>query len=101
MAAKRRSEAEWRTLVARWRGSGKSRREFAEERGLPRGTFTWWVWKVGASMAAARPEFFDVVVVDAVAERAPDLIVEVGQARVRVPAGFDAHELRRLVDALC
>jgi hypothetical protein len=55
---------------------------------------------LGASPAEARPDFLDVVVVDAVLEAVPDLIVEVGELRVRVPVGFDARELRRLVDAL-
>ncbi len=101
MAARRRSEAEWRDLVAEWRASGKSRGVFATERGLARGTFTWWAWRLGAPPAEARPEFLDVVVVDAVEAAAPDLVVEVGELRVRVPAGFNARELRRLVDALC
>lgn len=50
--------------------------------------------------AEASPEFVDVVVVEPSAQ-VPDLVVEVGQVRVRVPVGFDARELRRLVDALC
>jgi hypothetical protein len=56
---------------------------------------------LGASPAEARPEFLDVVVIDGVVDAVPDLVVEVGELRVRVPVGFDARELRRLVDALC
>lgn len=45
------------------------------------------------------PAFLEVVVQER--ERPPDLVVELGELRVRVPAGFDAHEVRRLVAALC
>ena len=45
--------------------------------------------------------FADVVVVEPEPKSAPDLVVEVGELRVRVPSGFDAGELRRLVAALC
>ena len=99
--AARRSESEWRALVAEWQASGESRKAFASRRGLAQGTFTWWAWRLRERTADAEPAFLDVVVVDSVVEEVPDLIVDVGQVRVRVAAGFDAQGLLRLVDALC
>jgi len=102
MATSRRSESEWKALVAEWTASGQSRKAFAAARGISRRTFGWWAWRLGPRAVAdeAALNFVDVVV----AERAvsvPGLVVEVGQVRVRVPVGFDAREVRRLVDALC
>ena len=56
----------------------------------------WWRWRLEA---AEEPAFLDVIVAEPVT--VPDLVVEVGALRVRVPWGFDAVELRRLVAALC
>ena len=39
---KRRSEEQWREIVARWRTSGESAREFAAREGLVAGTLSWW-----------------------------------------------------------
>ena len=39
---KRRSEEQWREIVARWRASGESAREFAAREGLVAGTLSWW-----------------------------------------------------------
>ncbi len=100
MAARKRSEAEWRSLVEEWQNSGLSRRAFATLRGISVATFSWWAWRLRAPGTDDPPEFLDVVVVDRAVE-VPDLLVELGRLRVRVPAGFDAGELRRLVDALC
>lgn len=96
-----KSAAEWRVLVDRWLSSGQCRTEFAAANGLNVNTLSWWRSQFARekkSLPAAT--FAEVVVED---ERtAPDLIVELGDGlRVRVPAGFDATELRRLVDALC
>ena len=39
---KRRSEEQWREIVARWRASGESAREFAAREGVVAGTLSWW-----------------------------------------------------------
>ena len=95
MAAERRSAAEWKTLVERWLRSGESREAFAIANGLNATTLGWWRWKLDISA----PAFLDVVVEESAPP--PDFELAVGQVRVRVPLGFDAGELRRLVDALC
>lgn len=38
----RRSAAEWATIVARWKRSGKSSREYAVAHGLQAATLLWW-----------------------------------------------------------
>lgn len=99
----KRCRAEWRGLVQEWAASGLSRGAFARSRGISAVTLGWWRWKLGVEEPAATA-FLDVVVAGSDVEdepAAPDLVVEVGQVRVLVPMGFDAHELRRLVDALC
>ena len=44
------------------------------------------------------PAFLEVVVEE---PPPPDFIVELDDVRIRVPVGFDASELRRLVASLC
>jgi transposase-like protein len=38
----RRSAAEWATIVARWKRSGKTSREYAAAHGLEAATLLWW-----------------------------------------------------------
>lgn len=99
VAGEHQTAERWRSLVEEWRSSGLSRSAFARARGLNASTLGWWRWRLGIAMNQ-EPAFLDVVVTDR-QERPPDLIVEVGALRVRVPAGFDSGEVRRLVEALC
>lgn len=114
MAAPRRSAAEWREIVEDWLASGRSKDEYARALGVSPVTLGWWRWKLGASAedepGRLAPEFAEVVVIgsrpdgedgEAGRGRAPDFVVEVGDLRVRVAPGFDAPELRRLVETLC
>ena len=99
----RRTSEEWRLLVEDWIASGQGCEEWAAPRGILASTLGWWRWKLGmGTVRAAEPtRFLDVVVREPGPPPAPDLVVEVGALRVRVPVGFDARELRRVVDALC
>ena len=104
MGARRRTADEWREIVARWRSSGRSKEDYARELGVSPITLGWWQWKLAgdASVPTVTPRFAEVVVVTPNEPKAaPDLVVEIGDLRVRVPSGFDAGELRRLVSALC
>ena len=98
----RKTSEEWRALVEEWLASGRRCEEFAQARGVRATALGWWRWKLGlgAGRAAEPTRFLEVVVAEPAAP-APDLVVEVGVVRVRVPVGFDAGELRRVVDALC
>lgn len=103
MAAQRRTAKEWRRIVEDWLSSGRSKEDYARELGVSPITLGWWQWKlgIGAPEPTQMARFADVVVVEPEPKPAPDLVVEVGELRVRVPSGFDAGELRRLVAALC
>jgi hypothetical protein len=105
MAVRRRSAAEWRELVDGLVASGWSKAEYARHVGVHPGTLGWWRWRFGRE---ARPReerslarFAQVVVAPDVVP-VPDFVVELAEdLRVRVPPGFDATELRRLLAALC
>jgi len=103
MAVERRSAKRWQELVSEWECTDLPAIEFARRRGLNVSTLRWWRWKLRSDglrgSAAVAPAFLEVVVEE---PEPPDLVVELGgNLRVRVPAGFDARELRRLVVALC
>ena len=116
-----RSRDEWIALVKEFQASGLTRQEFSRRKDLNMYTLDWWraALKTGrptdrrvrretadskattnahAVAVTPRPAFLEVEVV------APDpgFVVELASGhRVEVPLGFDAHELRRLVGALC
>lgn len=97
MAAARRSREVWQGLVEQWKRSGQSRSKFAATAGVNANTLGWWNWKLSAERGPTG--FLEVVVAAPVA--GPDFRVEVAGLVVHVPLGFDAHELRRLLGALC
>jgi transposase len=101
----RRGRDEWRELVANWKRSGGSAREFAEYAGVNKSTLQHWKWVLerdegyeqrGAALArivevrpavlAATDDRFEVRVV--------------GGRSVRVPASFDGQALLRLLRVL-
>lgn len=117
--AANRSPEEWQRLVTAWRASGMACKAFASELGVHPHTLSWWAWRLGSrSLArdavrpgrtgslvptarARAPGFVEVVVSDAPSTVPCDFVLEVRDLRVRVPHGFDAGELRRLLGALC
>lgn len=102
---RRRSAQEWEQIVDAWLASGQSRSAFAARVGVNASTLGWWRWRLDRDVPARRDESeqslsFAGVVVDE--EPARDFVVELpGALHLRVPHGFDAAELRRLVAALC
>jgi hypothetical protein len=112
------TEARWRRLIAEQRRSGQSVREFAEEKGVSAWSLYGWRSRLGivrcpkgrerkaarCREVAAEAELVPVDVVggepDGVVGSQPLLEVEIGDVRVRVPRGFDAEELGRLVSVL-
>mgnify|MGYP001192830987 CR=1 FL=1 len=100
--------AAWSRRVAQWRRSGLSAREFARRRGLNAGTLSHWAWRLGREGqeqgqrgrgdAGRRPALIEVIRTD---ESSEHFEVELGNGRrVRVPFGFDAATLERLVAVL-
>jgi len=99
-------EREMRSLVSKWRSSGLPLTAFARDRGVAPATLSWWRWELRRRARARRSPaptaFVGVEVVDApvAARPLPFEVVLRGRRVVRVPAGFDAAELSRLLDAL-
>ena len=88
----KRSPEERRALVHAWKQSGESRQQFAARIKVHPQTLTWWARAFDPEI----PRFAEVV-----PRPDPELVVEFGHLRIRVPRGFDANELRRLMEALC
>jgi hypothetical protein len=106
----RTSAEEWQKRVERWRESGLSAEQFAAELGINAGTLKFWQYKLNkAKREDAKPP-------RASKEKAPTVpaFVEVRSAgsdarfelelsngrRLRVPVGFDAKALERLLAVL-
>jgi hypothetical protein len=63
----RRTESDWRALLARFAESGLSRTAFCKQSGIPASTFQLWERKLRAKCLSA--EFVDVTPVAAVSVR--------------------------------
>ncbi len=89
----------WRALIAAQERSGQSVREFAATRGFAAGTMYWW----RSRLRERREDLVRVAVVEPAAvprSAMTDFELQLGEITVRVPAGFDDSELRRLLQAL-
>jgi len=102
MKATRTTEEMWVKRVEAWRASGETAEVFARREGYVGSTLHWWSSRLGRG---AKPQFLrlvpkagavgaDAVVADA------GLVVEIGQARIRVEVGFDMKLLGDVVAAL-
>lgn len=96
------AEDRWRGLIAAQEKSGLGVRKFAASRGLAPATVYWWRCRLRDRPAALVP----VSVVDSdgcPASGSPTrepFELSLGSMTLRIPAGFDEHDLRRLVRAL-
>lgn len=50
---RRRSAAEWRQIIERWKRSGQSAKTFADRHNLSRSSLTWWRWRLRSEGSAA------------------------------------------------
>lgn len=99
----RRTRDERARWVWAFRRSGRPAASFCAEHGLTVGSLRRWEQEVeqgGASAEAAPVEHFARIVIADRAAAVSTLVVEVGGAKVRVEAGFDAALLRAVVGAL-
>jgi hypothetical protein len=96
------TRAFWSKEVKKWAASGQTLREYAAARGVGASSLKNWKWQLGveARRAAAAVKFVEVTA--ATASRAVEVfeVVLVDGTTVRVPAGFDAPELAKLVKVL-
>ena len=95
--AKRRTEEERRAEVQGWRASGESMARYAARRGYAETSLRNWAAAAEESWSGA-PGLVRLVVASPV--RDGEVVVEVGAARIRVGATFDAELLRAVVAAL-
>jgi hypothetical protein len=102
----RASEEQWRDRVRRWRESGLSARQFAEEIGVSPSTLTYWGWRFRRMAPRAQrkrsavdnPRFVEL---PARVVEEPRFELELADGRrLRIPSEFDAAALRRLLSVL-
>jgi hypothetical protein len=99
-------ESEARVLVEAWQSSGETLAAFARRYGVDRQRLCRWVGRLEGAAASETVRFHPVRLVD----RGPEpgsggtgstIEIElVGGQRVRVPRGFEAEELRRVLAVL-
>ena len=95
-----RREAHARAVIRRWVESGSSKASFCASEGISATTFFRWLSEFGAEpTSTAPPEFVEVRVDRASALPAFELGLASGRS-LRIPSGFDAGELERLLAAL-
>lgn len=96
------TEAKWRALIAAQEKSGLTARAFAESRGITPTTMYWWRCRL--RRRPARAELVQVVEHEVAVDDhrgSADFELRIDSAvTLRIPAGFDEGELRRLVRAL-
>jgi len=97
-----------RRMLARWQRSGLTLREFAQQRGIPVSTLTWWRQvrrageEAGNGAAVENALVFTEVAPPANVPRTPavlEIVLHSGHV-VRVPAGADTDTLQRVLQAL-
>ena len=97
--------------MERWRGSGLTAGEFARKHGVREQTLRWWKWRLGSepheggALRPARTPSEDVSPLTFVEMMAgmpsePLEVVLASGVRIRVPSGFDASTLERLLDVV-
>ena len=104
------SPEEWRSRIEQWRGSGLTAEKFAAELGINAGTLKFWAYKLNKAKreasgqvaqskrkrAAGAASFVEVRTASASCFE-----IELGNGRrLRVPSGFEAEALERLLGLL-
>lgn len=97
----------WSALVARYEGSGRSRREFAAEAGVGLPIFQYWLYKLRRerdTRGVRKPAVTEVRLVPVTVRARPvapaRLELRVAGLRLRVPVGADPVYVASLATAL-
>ena len=113
----RESRETWSKRVERWKDSGLTAKEFAAELGVNAHSLTWWRWRLSSTrtgatptrvrkrrtpikVSSATPTPLTFVELSAAVAVEPLEVVLPSSLRIRVPSGFDAGALRRLLEVL-
>ena len=113
----RESRETWSKRVERWKDSGLTAKEFAAELGINAHSLTWWHWRLSSTrtsatktrartqrmaskVSSATPAPLTFVELSAAVAVEPLEVVLPSSLRIRVPSGFDAEALRRLLEVL-
>jgi hypothetical protein len=100
------NESEWASRVGAWRESGKSAATFCEGRDYSATTLYWWSSRLKRKSAPAkqrkRVPIARVVrtTIGGATSKPTSIVVQLGHARVEVPAGADRATLSTVLDAL-
>lgn len=107
----RASREEWRKRIERWKDSGLTAEQFAAELGINPRTLQFWQYKFRRAAGAGEPRAgmkrgapkdpLALVEVHAAVTTAAGFELELGgNKRLRIPSGFDALALERLLVVL-
>jgi hypothetical protein len=110
----RQTRRDWERRVAAWRRSGQSSKEFAAGAGVNASTLLWWSTKLRSERAVAKAAGHTRRPDEGSQRLEPVSLVELragvsddrfelelgGGRRLRIPAGFDAAALERLLRVL-
>ena len=104
------TQKKWAERVARWEKSELGRDEFAAKEGINGEQLSWWRWrlrKLGVSLPEVEdssvPSFVRLDVMDLPPRIEPTDPLELvlsGGRRLRIPVGFDAETLSRVISLL-
>ena len=106
----RTSREEWRKRVERWKDSGLTAEQFATELGINPRTLQFWQYKLRQASESkpragvkrgVRKDPLRLVEVHSTVTDASGFELELGNSkRLRIPSGFDASALERLLVVL-
>jgi len=89
-------EADARAVVAGWRESGRSLSSYCSQIGVKRERVSRWAARLEAGRSEVR--FHPVAVVERTTSDGEAIELELsGGERLRLPAGFEAEDLRRIL----
>ena len=91
-------EAEGRAALAGLEASGLSMAGFSRATGVSSRRLAWWRGRRPTAELAGKIEFLAVELAKpAAATGSAEMVLEIGEVRIRVWPGFDAEALRRLL----
>ena len=98
MTSERRSRAQWKILVRKWKSSGETAKSFAAAHDLNPASLYWWSRELKRQARAAPAAFVPIEV--AQLESAPTLMLQVAEVCVHIPIGADIAYVTSLLSAL-